>query len=68
MKFELTEAQATEARNWIDKHDEECRFADPMKQGAIGGRLTWKFTPTSIGIMATVCCACGESAFLMDHF
>lgn len=47
-------------QEWLKKHNEECPYASPKRQGAIGGRLTYMFTPTSIGTIATVKCACGE--------
>lgn len=62
--FEITDQQQTEATEWATEHDKTCPYGDPMKQGAIGGSLTWKFTPTTIGIMASLCCACGGSVFL----
>lgn len=40
----------------IEKHGEAVRYA-----GAIGGELTYEFTPTSIGIVGVVKCTCGES-------
>lgn len=46
-------------RAWLSEHDKVCRFADPMKQGAIGGRLSYMFTPTSISTILKVHCACG---------
>lgn len=43
---------------WLYKHDETC----PLKhnQGAIGGRLTYCFTPTGLGDVIKVKCSCGE--------
>lgn len=46
--------------NWIEEHDKTCPFADPMNQGAIGGRFTYSFTPTSLGQVTKIKCACGE--------
>ena len=45
---------------WLAEHNETCQFADPYKTGAIGERLTFLFTPTSIGTFCSVRCACGE--------
>ena len=42
-KFELTEDQIKKFEKWQKKHE-------PMYTGAIGGRYTFEFTPTSIGI------------------
>lgn len=41
-------------------HDETCKFKDPKKRGVIGGRPTYCFTSTSLGMITTVKCACGE--------
>lgn len=56
-QFHLSTEETLEYLNWKDNHD--CPFADPMKQGAIGGRMTFSFTPTSLGLIAKVKCACG---------
>ena len=40
----------------IEKHGEAVRYA-----GAIGGELTYEFTPISIGTVGVVKCTCGES-------
>ncbi len=66
MVFKLDEKELTEYRKWIEEHDKTCPHADPMKQGAIGGRLTYTFTPTSLGVITIVKCACGEEINLTD--
>lgn len=46
--FKLTEKQKQKLSDWIKNND-------PDKYcGAIGGRLTYSFTPTSIGIAVSV--------------
>lgn len=35
--------------------------------GAIGGRYTYEFTPTSIGTVQRILCACGESCDVTDY-
>ena len=35
-----------------------------MNQGAIGGRLSYRFTPTGLGEIVVVTCACGEEVDL----
>lgn len=64
--FEITDSEALKLKALMAAHDTECKFADPMKRGAIGGRLTYCFTPTSLGTIASVKCACGEEITLTD--
>jgi hypothetical protein len=35
--------------------------------GAVGGRYTFEFTPTSLGTIQKVLCACGESCDVTDY-
>ena len=67
MLFEIDKTERATFFRWIDEHDKTCKFADPMKGGAIGGRLTYSFTPTSLGTITTVKCACGEKCDLTDY-
>lgn len=67
MEFTLTEEQSKKAADWKEKHDKTCIFADPNKQGAIGGRITYCFTGTSLGIIAKIKCGCGEELDLTDY-
>jgi len=57
-------------QEWDNEHSKTCKFApteeNPFAGGAIGGRLTFSFTPTSIGTFANVTCACGEKIELTD--
>jgi len=55
-----------ELQDWKEEHNKTCPFADPMKQGAIGGRFTYCFTPTGLGCIKTIKCACGEE-FDLTH-
>lgn len=63
--FSLDEEQGKKMQAWIDEHDKTCKCFH--KQGAIGGRLRWCFTPTSIGVAIIVECACGEEVDLSDY-
>lgn len=45
--FKLTAEQARKLKAWTDQHEE--RYA-----GAIGGRYTFSFTPTSLGCVCKV--------------
>lgn len=67
MIFEVHKKETEKLADWIAEHDEICRFADGRNQGAIGGRLTYCFTPTSIGTILNVSCACEASIDVTDY-
>jgi len=59
MKFEINKDELLILEKWLLTH--KCVFSrDPLSAGAIGGRLSYKFTPTSIGMITVVTCLCGE--------
>ena len=62
MIFELCSEEIKKLNEW-DKH--ECTVKN--NQGAIGGRLTFFFTPTSLGTIIKVKCGCGEEIDLTDY-
>ena len=56
---------------WIAEHNKTCEYHDdgttPCNPcGAIGGRFTYNFTPTGLGLITTMECACGEKLELTD--
>lgn len=54
----------TECLNkWLAEHTEACK----MPYGAIGGRYTYHITPTGIGTVTSVSCACGEKKDVTDY-
>lgn len=55
-RFELSDRQEEKIKHWENTHD--CSTRGQYK-GAIGGRYTYKFIPTSIGVFCTVKCSCG---------
>jgi len=61
--FKLTDEDSEKVNNWIKEHkqDKNCKYSIPngQKTGAIGGAYTYSFTPTSIGTIKKVECACG---------
>ena len=63
-KFELDDDQVTKLNKWLKRHNKKCpdKFLD--KQGAIGGRLSYHFTPTGVGTAAVVHCRCGKKVDL----
>lgn len=58
MKFELTPEQVQKYEAWAG----HCN----TNAGAIGGRLTFQFTPTGLGDCVNVVCLCGEVLSLTD--
>lgn len=56
--FPITEEQADAINKWIKKHEAEAHN-DSSYAGAIGGRYSYHFIPTSIGTSGTIKCDCG---------
>lgn len=65
--FAISGTELENLNAWLEKHDQVCRYADPENQGAIGGRFTFSFIPTSICEFQKVVCACGEECDLTDY-
>ncbi len=57
--FDITTQDEVEIETWLNEHDKTCQFKERSSQGAAGGRLSYRFTPTGIGLMKKVTCACG---------
>ena len=63
-KFELGPLEEKRAEEFIKKHI-KCSKEHPT---AIGGSITYIFTPTSIGTAVEVeCSLCGESENITDY-
>jgi len=60
--FTLTENQIKQIDAWKKTHI--CTCTDT---GAIGGKYTYNFTPTGLGIIETVTCACNEQLNVTDY-
>jgi hypothetical protein len=56
-KFILLNKEITEFREWQIGHRKDCPVDNV---GAIGGRFTYSFTPTGLGDIIRIKCACGE--------
>ena len=64
MKFELDDNELVRLLAWLTEHDKNC----PMIYcGAIGGRLSYEFTPTGLGCVVIVRCACKAEINLTDY-
>lgn len=62
--FGISEKEWEKIKEWKRKHEEEAHGIITDRQrlkagGAIGGRYSYKFVPTSIGTSGTVICSCG---------
>ena len=55
--FEIPDDDVKEYRVWLKEHNKVC---DSKDVGAIGGRFKFSFTPTSLGCILIIKCACGE--------
>lgn len=51
---------------WVKKHTKKkCKvYKNP---GAIGGGMTYSFTPTGLGTIVKVQCGCGDSFDVTDY-
>ena len=64
MNFKVSEEQKEKIEQWYANHMPKCKYFDSefnaQYVGAIGGELSYTFTPTGLGAMLVVRCACGE--------
>lgn len=72
LKFEITDKEHVLFKVKYEEHKKDCKFFKNSKNGipktgAIGGSLTYNFTPTSIGTVVMVSCACGHEMDLTDY-
>lgn len=63
-KFELDDKQTEKLNKWIKRHNSVCIYKKSGKEPAIGGRLTYRFTPTGVGVISQVFCLCGKKVDL----
>lgn len=66
--FTLTNEEHNKLREWRYTHT--CHLRDSSGEtyvGAIGGSLTYTFTPTGIGTVTKVSCECGSILDLTDY-
>lgn len=71
-EYQLEGVELQKALAWETEHNKVCPYYDDGTQpaspsGAIGGRLTYSFTPTGIGVAVTIHCACGKEANVTDY-
>lgn len=63
--FDLNETENKHALDWMEAHKNGS--CCPKQESATGGRYSFIFTPTGLGIIAEVRCnVCGECKALND--
>lgn len=65
--FELSKEQWDRVGEWIKKHNVEKHGSEHPYMGAIGGAFTYEFTPTSLGTVNIVRCACKDKIDVSDY-
>lgn len=70
--FNLTTEQKNEIEAWRKSHKCKLRTSehgieDEIYVGAIGGAITYCFTPTGLGDCVEAVCACGEKINVTDY-
>jgi len=68
--FPISEKEQEQIDEWKQSHMKKKHW-DKVNHcvcgsGAIGGRFTYEFVPTSIGVIGTIVCDCGESFTFKD--
>lgn len=69
--FTVTTEDNNKIEEWDKGHQSSCEYYDDGTQasnpiGAIGGRLTYSYTPTGLGTCFVVTCACGQELNLTN--
>ena len=72
MEFALDEDEKESLVDFLHEHNRVCKYYDDGTHdlppgGAIGGRMTYSFTPTTLGTVTKVKCSCGEERDLTDY-
>ena len=57
--FSINNDQKLKLNKWLKSHNKKCSLR--VKDATIGGKLTYCFTPTGLGCIIVVKCACGQS-------
>ena len=68
MKFETDETVDAKIGEWVLEHVEKCElWANPNAvTSASHGLITYCFTPTNLGLVTEIQCACGEKGNVTD--
>jgi hypothetical protein len=65
VNFEITKNEEQQIGKWQAKHIKKKHKGNSYS-GAIGGRFTYEFTPTSLGDIGIIKCNCGEEFTFRD--
>lgn len=60
--FSISEEEETNIKKWKEFHE----VVHEGGHGAVGGKYTYSFIPTSIGTIGEIRCSCGESFCFSD--
>lgn len=63
--FSITEKEKELINTWINEHV-DAKHEGSHYAGAIGGRYTYCFIPTSLGEIGYVQCACGDKFYFRE--
>ncbi len=63
-RFDVNESQYAKAGLFIDEHEK----THGRSKAAAGGRYHYRFCSTTIGLIVTIHCSCGESCDLSEDF
>lgn len=64
--FIMSDDEVAEFHKWNDDHIKICSLNDGPTP-AIGGALTYSFTPTGLGLVVEISCACGEKINVTNY-
>lgn len=69
--FPISAQEDSEICAWQKKHEAEVHGLDTLEkraraQGVSGGRYTYEFTPTTLGVFGCVRCVCGAEFEFQD--
>lgn len=68
MNFSLSREQIAKFVAWRDSPELHPKCAGVESKTAIGGAITFSFTPTTIGTVVTAeCCVCNNKVDLSDY-
>jgi len=59
MNFDTSKEEDIQIEKWQKKHIKK-KHRNNTYSGAIGGRWTYEFVPTSLGDIGTIKCNCGD--------
>lgn len=72
MKYETSDYNNEKISVWLNEHTMTCGYWVPgtnglLPQGAIGGAITYCFTPTNLGLVIKISCACGDECDVTEY-